>query len=536
LSPAGQPGAAALAGREDRPALEVRGLRKSFEAVLALSDFALTIAAGEIHALLGENGSGKSTLIKILSGYYQPDEGEVHIGGQPLPFGSPASAYDLGCRFVHQDLGLVDSLSIADNLALGTGFPTRLCTVRDATARTLARSDLSKVGLDLDPRLKVETLPPAHKTGVAVARALRENPSVPARLLVLDEPTATLPVREVDHLLRIVRAAARNGIAVLYVSHRLDEILQLAHRVTVLRDGVRVMTRPVAGLDRKALIGSIVGTDPAELSTPAQAAPASVPAAPRRARPSVGPALRVAGLCSDSLDDIGFTAAPGEIVGFAGITGSGRDLLLGAVFGLSPRRAGLVGVRDREILSHRPDDAIAGGLAYLPADRRLDGGMMGLTARENLTLVNLKPFWHRGLLSRRGESAEATTWFTRLQVRPGDGTERRLETFSGGNQQKILFAKWLRQAPPVLLLDEPTQGVDVGARAALHQLIISAAADGMAVVISSSDSDELEAVCHRVLIMRDGRIAAELSGAGATSSNISRECLGTAESDFPHER
>ncbi|HEY6494377.1 MAG TPA: sugar ABC transporter ATP-binding protein, partial [Trebonia sp.] len=515
------------AGRADRPALQITGLRKSFESVVALSDFTLSIAPGEIHALLGENGSGKSTLIKILSGYYQPDEGDVHVGGQQLAFGSPTAAYDLGCRFVHQDLGLVDSLSIADNLALGTGFPTRFGTVRDSTARALARSDLSKVGLDLDPGLMVEALPPAHKTGVAVARALRENPSVPARLLVLDEPTATLPVREVDHLLQMVRTAAANGVAVLYVSHRLDEILQLAHNVSVLRDGVRVVTRPVAGLDRKALVSAIVGTDLTEVSSTARA--------PRDLRPAAEPVLQVSGLYSDSLDDIGFTAAAGEIVGFAGITGSGRDLLLGTVFGLTPRQAGVVGVRDKEIPGHCPDQAIAGGLAYLPADRQLDGGMMGLTARENLTLVNLKPFWHRGLLSLRGERAEAATWFSQLQVRPRDGSERRLETFSGGNQQKILFAKWLRQTPPVLLLDEPTQGVDVGARAALHQLIISAAAGGMAVVISSSDADELEAVCHRVLIMRDRRIAAELSGTDATSSNISRECLGVAESDPTHE-
>jgi ribose transport system ATP-binding protein len=299
--------------------------------------------------------------------------------------------------------------------------------------------------------------------------------------------------------------------------------------VTVLRDGVTVMTGPIKGLDRAALIASIIGAEAA-----GQDAPAAVPAASMR--PAAEPVLRVVGLRSDSLDDVGFTAAPGEIVGFAGIAGSGRDLLLGAVFGASPREGGAVAVRDHDIPGHRPYEAIASGLAYLPADRRLDGGMMGLTARENLTLVNLKPFWHRGLLSRRAESAETSSWFARLRVRPPDGLERRLEAFSGGNQQKILIAKWLRQVPPVLLLDEPTQGVDVGARAALHQLIIAAAGQGMAIVISSSDSDELESLCHRVLIMRDGRITKELTSADITSSNISRQCLGAAESDPRHER
>jgi ribose transport system ATP-binding protein len=524
-----EPGSSALAGN-GRPALEVAGLGKSFEGVIALSGFSLTIAAGEVHALLGENGSGKSTLIKILSGYHQPDEGEVRVAGQPLAFGSASAAYHLGCRFVHQDLGLVDTMSIADNLAIGTGFPTRIATVRDAASRARAFTDLVKVGLaELDPRANVESLSPARKTGVAIARALREDPAAPVRLLVLDEPTATLPVREVEQLLQIVRNAAQNGIAVLYVSHRLDEVLQIARNVTVLRDGVQVMTGPIKGLDRAALIASIIGP---EAASPGAPGPAPAAGRPRAAEP----VLRVTGLRSDSLDNIGFTTAPGEIVGFAGIAGSGRDRLLGAVFGASPREAGAVAVRNCGIPGHRPHEAIAGGLAYLPADRRLDGGMMGLTARENLTLVNLKPFWHRGLLSRRAESAEASSWFTRLRVRPPGGLERRLETFSGGNQQKILIAKWLRQEPPVLLLDEPTQGVDVGARAALHQLIIAAAAQGMAIVISSSDSDELESVCHRVLIMRDGRITKELTGADITSSNISRQCLGAAESDPHYER
>ncbi|HEX3930513.1 MAG TPA: sugar ABC transporter ATP-binding protein [Nocardioides sp.] len=511
--------AAGSAGSKTRPVLQIVGLAKSFAAVRALVDFDLGIAAGEVHAVLGENGSGKSTLIKLLSGFHQPDAGRVELDGARLDLGSTTGAYDMGCRFVHQDLGLIGSLSIVDNLGLSTGFPTRLATVRDRDARRQAGEDLRKVGLDLDPRMLVDRLSPAQRTGVAVARAMREDPAAPEKVLVLDEPTATLPAHEVDHLLRMVKRAANNGVAVLYVSHRLDEVFRIADNVTVLRDGVKLTTTPVEGLDRRELVNLMIGAE-SELPE-ARVGPSAAAAGP--------PVLKVTGLSSGPLEDVAFAAASGEIVGIAGITGSGRDLLLGAVFGKRARDSGTVEIGGVDIPSRRPDRAIANGVAYLPADRLQDSGVMTMTARENITLADLKPFQRAGSLSRRRERKEAGRLFRELSVRPRDAVEQTLETFSGGNQQKVLFGKWLRLRPSVFLLDEPTQGVDVGARASLHQLLVSAAAEGMAVVISSSDVDELAFVCHRVLIMQEGRIAHELAGDGVSVAGISRGTLGTSE-------
>jgi ribose transport system ATP-binding protein len=497
-------------------ALEASSVSKSFAGVAALRSLDLRVLPGEIHALVGENGSGKSSFIKILSGYHRPEPGgEVSIGGEPLSFGSPESAYRLGARFVQQDLGLVETSSVLDNLCLSTGFPTRLGTIRPGAARRSAAAALDKLGLDIDPRTPVSELSPAMKASVAIARALRDDRSA-ARLLVLDEPTATLPDEEVRQLLDRLRRAADSGVGVLYVTHRLDEVFEIADNLTVLRDGVRVAAEPVAALDRPALVHLLVGTELDEVKA-GRAVPAAVT--------SSAPALEVTGFRFGALRDISFQARPGEIVGLAGITGSGRDALLGAVFGSTQRESGRVAVAGRGVTPGRPDLAIRAGVAYLPADRKVRGGIMDLTAAENLTLADLRPFWHRLVMNGRAESAETGQWFDRLSVRPAGRTDLRLGSFSGGNQQKILFGKWLRCQPEVLLLDEPTQGVDIAARSELHQQILLAAHSGTAVVVASSDVDELEALCTRVLVLRGGAITAELTGREISVERISKECL-----------
>jgi ribose transport system ATP-binding protein len=519
LSPSGKTEVSEAAGYS-RPTLEVAGLSKRFSGVTVLRNVDLEIAPGEVHALLGGNGSGKSTLIKILSGYHRPEPGSrVLISGQELHFGSPQSSYRLGCRVVHQDGGLVDELSVTDNLSLTAGYPCRWGTIRESAARQSAAQALRRLGLDLDPRTPVGDLSAASRTEVALVRALREDAQAPVRLLVLDEPTATLPVKEVRQLLDTVRRVAAQGVAVLYVSHRLSEAFDVADTVTVLRDGRKVTTEPISGLSRDQIVTLITGLGAEEVRARPPAA------APEQAAEQV---LSVGGLRAGPVRDLSFTVGAGEIVGLAGITGSGCEIVLGSVFGVTARRGGTVTAGGRRLPPLRPDLAIQAGVAHLPADRKALSGLMELTATENLTLVDLAPFWRGGWLWRGRETAETKEWVNRLGVRPRAGAMRPLSTFSGGNQQKILFAKWLRCSPGLLLLDEPTQGVDVAAKGEIHRLVQAAADQGTGIAVSSTDFDELAAICHRVLVLHEGHLVAELQEADISPANITRYALGTA--------
>lgn len=502
------------------PALAVIGLCKRFGANIALQDVDLEIRSGDVHAVLGENGSGKSTLIKILSGFHRPDQGTVSLAGQPLAFGQSASSYHLGARFVHQDLGLVDGLSVLDNLAVGAGFVTRLGTVSARRNAERARADLARVGLAIDPGIAVGALSPATRTGVAIARALREDPTAPVRLLVLDEPTATLPAAETDRLMEIIRKVSSAGVGVLYVTHRLDEVFSIADTVTVLREGQKVATVPTSALDHRRLVDLLVGE---ELEAAHRVAESLPPEGDR-------PALQWHQVTAEALDSFSADVWAGQITGLAGITGSGRESVLGAAFGAIERTGEVITAGGIRIPPSRPDLAIQQGLAYLPADRVRRAAIPALPARENMALSSLRPFRRLGTMRPRPERRAALSWFDRLGVRPAGLVDLPLESFSGGNQQKIMFAKWLRCEPVVFLLDEPTQGVDVGAKAVLHRQLIDAAAAGAAVVISSSDADELAALCQRVLVCRGGQIGADLRGDQVTVRAISRECLlGTGE-------
>ena len=497
------------------PALEARHVSKTFAGNRVLADLDLTIAPGEIRALLGGNGSGKSTMIKILSGYHRPDPGAViAIGGQPLAEGDAQSARQHGARFVHQELGLINTCSVLDNLALTWNIPTMLGTIRGRKAKEQARRLLAAVGLELDPSRLVESLSPAQRTGVALAAAVHGADEGRVRLLVLDEPTATLPAYEVSVLLAMVRRIADRGIGVLYVTHRLDEVFQLGAQVTVLRGGQHVVTTDSARLDRAALVHYLVGSELDEVRREAADAP-----------PAREVVLSADRLSAEKLADVSFDIKAGEVVGVSGVTGSGREAVAGTVFGALPREAGTVHVCGQELPPGRPDASVRHGIGYLPADRRDAGSISGLTARENLTLCGLAPFWRGGWLRNRLELGETARWFQRLQIQPGDAYDQPFFSFSGGNQQKILFGKWLRLTPRLLLLDEPTQGVDVAAKAEIHHQILECAAAGTAVLVSSSDIDELAALCHRVLIIRDGQIAVDLRDDQVNVATVTRESL-----------
>lgn len=510
----GRQGGAGASG----PALRVHNLSKSFSGTMALSGLDLDVGPGEVHALVGENGSGKSTFIKILAGYQRPDPGgRVEVAGDDLPFGSPQAAHAMGCRFVHQDLGLILTLPVVDNLYINRGFSSTLGTIRGAQTRKRAVGLLERVGLDVDPRTIVGTLSPAQRTAVAVARAMEGESDNQVKLLVMDEPTATLPEDEVQQLLAMVRQVAGGAVAVLYVSHRLDEIFQVGDNVTVLRDGHQVATAAVGSMGKRELVNLMVGDELGDLP------------APERRSGSSDDLLRVRRLRGQGLRDISLVTSRGEVLGVAGITGSGRETLLGTVFGGVHRVGGEVEVDGRTLPPDAPMASVAAGVAYLPPDRKVMGAIMDLSARENLSLAGLRPFWRAPVLRRSLERAEARRWFERLSIRPPGAIESPLANFSGGNQQKVLFAKWLRLGPKVFLLDEPTQGVDIGAKGELHRQLRDAAGDGAAVVVSSSDVEELVALCHRVLVLRAGRVVAELVGPSITAANISHASLGDQE-------
>jgi ribose transport system ATP-binding protein len=496
-------------------ALKVHGVSKSFNGITVLHSFQLEIGRGQVHMLLGQNGSGKSTLIKVLSGYHVPDDSRADclVAGKRLEFGNPGSATQLGLRFVHQDLGLIDSESIADNILIGQRYPTRWGTIDNRALRRASTAALERVGLDLDPRTKVGELSAAQRTGVAIARALR-GWERSCEVIVLDEPTATLPVQEVEQLHDILRTVTATGIGALYVTHDLGEVHAIGDQVSILRDGRVVASSAVAEMDRETMVHRLVGKE--------------VEAVQREAHDHIvvassKPTLSVTSLSTDVLRNVDFAVSGGEVVGVYGLTGSGRESILGALFGSVQRKGGSVSVNGRRVAPFDPVAAIAAGVAYVPPDRKTQGGFMLLSATDNLSITDLRSISGAGgAISAKREREQVVKWFDQLEVRPAAAYAAPLGTFSGGNQQKIVMAKWLRRTPAVLLLDEPTQGVDVGAKAQLHRQILAAADNKTAVVVSSTDVPELATLCSRVLILRQGRLVGELRGAAVTEDHINR--------------
>ncbi len=500
--------------------LTIEGLSKSFPGQVALDDVDLVINAGRTHALVGQNGSGKSTLIKILCGYHQPTgESRATYHGEPvrrgnveLTLGDARSAALAGIRFVHQDLGLVDTLSAVENIAMGVGYTTKRGRIdwRSDTAR--AEQDLAALGFtDFDVRVPVGQLAPSQKTAVAIARALHGWED-DANLLVLDEPTASLPGADVERLFAAIRLLKERGVAILYVSHHLDEVFAIADEVTVLRDGRRVATLPVGELDHDKLIELMIGH---RLERRRQSS---------RSDTGTAPALQARGLSGGTVHDLDLDVEPGEIVGVAGITGSGREAVVPLLTGQVPSLSGSVHVGSQPIANYEPRSGLRAGMAFLAADRGTLGVVKSQSVRANLTLANVARHRRGWRLRHADERAEVLEWIDRLRIKTS-GTEAPIDTLSGGNQQKVLFGRSLRLEPSVLVLDEPTRGIDVGAKEEIHVLIDTAATDGGAVLVASTDTDELVRLCHRVLVMRGGRVAAVLSDDDMTVEHIERAQL-----------
>jgi ribose transport system ATP-binding protein len=495
------------------PLLRVRRLSKTFPGLKALDEVSFSVGAGEIVAVVGHNGSGKSTLVKILAGVYQPDPGatiEVRdVSGNLLDH---AAARE-GLHFIHQDLGLINMLTTTENMGLGRSARGQgLGPVRIAKERDQARRLIARFGADFDLTVPVALLSPAERAIVAIARAM-DGWTRAENVLVLDEPTTAFHGVEVEVLFGAVRRIAAEGAGVVFISHRLDEVLGLADRVLALRDGRVVADLPAASLDHDQMVQLIAGRATADIDA-------------NRKPWSEQTVLRVARIGGAKVLDASFELGAREIVGVSGILGSGREEIAGLLFGASHRSRGTVKVLGNDLPSDDTVAAIDAGLAYVPADRRRDGAVMDMDVRENLTLPLLRPLRRRfGRLDEQAERKETERWMGHVGLRPPTPNQQ-LKLFSGGNQQKVVLAKWLRTKPRVLLLDEPTQGVDVGAKAAIYELIAAAADAGTGVLVCSSDTKELVSLCDRVLIFEQGRILQEIARQDLTESQLVRAGLG----------
>jgi ABC-type sugar transport system ATPase subunit len=501
------------------PLLRVTGLSKTFPGVKALDDVSLDVHAGEIVAVVGHNGSGKSTLVKILAGVYLADPGgTIDVRGHDGEALSGAAARN-ELHFIHQDLGLVGMLSSVENLSLGkrSSGPLGLSPVHRRAERRHAEQMIARFGAHFDTTVPIARLAAAERAIVAIARAM-DGWTRPDKVLVLDEPTTAFHSTEVEVLFEAIRRIAADGAGVVFISHRLDEVSGLADRVVALRDGKVVANQPAAELDTDAMVQLIAGRSVSDARMSPQAA-------------RTAPALTVQGLSGPGVTDLDLTVRAGEIVGVSGILGSGREHLAPLLFGARPRFAGTIEVAGCAVRALSIPAAIASGMAYLPADRRGEGAVLDMNVRENLTLPFLRPLRDRfGGINAKTERAETTRWVERVEMRPAL-PERPVRLFSGGNQQKVLLAKWLRMQPKVMILDEPTQGVDVGAKNSIYQLIAKAAVQGTGVLVCSTETKELVTLCDRVIVLDGGRLSVELAGESLTELRLVREELALADQE-----
>jgi len=491
--------------------LEVRNMSKTFPGLMALNKVSLSVGVGEIVGLVGQNGSGKSTLVKVLAGVYDPDP------GSEIVFGHSADGEETALHFIHQDLGLVGGLSTIENLDLDHQLGGKvILPARVGREERRAHELIMSFGVSFDVRCPVAELSADERTIVAIARAL-DGWTHPSNVLVLDEPTASMHGEEVQKLFGVVRQVAARGAGAVFISHRLDEVIDLADRVVILRDG-----KVMADIRR----GEFTHDELVRLITGGIASASS--SGTRETADNRKTVLLACGIRSATINALDIEVHAGEVLGISGVLGSGREQVASVLFGAAPGYVEELTVDGRSLPMPGPRSAMNAGVAYVPADRHRHGMVMTMTARENMTLPWMRPLRRfLGRLDQRAERNEVHRWMARVQVRPAD-PDRPVALFSGGNQQKIMLAKWLRNQPTVLLMDEPTQGVDVGARAEIFELITTAARRGAGIVIGSSDTKELALICDRVIVMNDGRAVTELSGPELSEATLVKAGLVSA--------
>jgi len=502
----------ATAAANGTPRLELRRATKAFGRVRALADGTLALWPGVVHALLGENGAGKSTLVKILAGVYRPDSGELLIDGVGRQLATPAEARDAGIAVIYQEPTLFFDLSVAENIHMGRQPVDRLGRIDyDAMHREVGEL-LASLGVDLRPERLVRGLSIADQQVIEIAKALSLN----ANVLIMDEPTAALSLPEVERLFAIVRKLRDGGAAILFITHRLDEVFTLSQHVTIMRDGAKVFDAPTATLTTEAIVAKMVGRDLATLYPKADVSPGDV-------------MLRVRGLARRGVfKDISFDVRAGEIVALAGLVGAGRSEVARAIFGIDPLDAGEVQIAGARLRTGRPAAAVRAGLALVPEDRREQGLALDLSIARNASMTVLGRLVRFGFLTAGRELQLAQQWGTRLRLKAGD-LHAPVGTLSGGNQQKVVLGKWLATGPKVLIVDEPTRGIDVGAKAEVYGALSELVREGMAVLMISSELQEVLGMADRVLVMHEGRITADIVRADASEERIMSAALGESD-------
>ncbi len=476
------------------PLLEARQLAKSFPGVRALKGVSLSVQRGEVLAVIGENGAGKSTLMKILAGVQTADSGEILLDGQALAISSVHDALAKGIALIHQELNLADNLDVAANIFLGRE-PLRAGLIDRASARNGARQFLDAVGLDVSPDTLVGSLAIGQQQLVEIAKALSTN----ARVLIMDEPTSSLSGREAENLFKVIRDLRARGVSIVYISHRLGEVKTLADRVTVLRDGENAGELAREEISHGAMVKLMVGRDLSQFYPHEPHQPGSV-------------VLEVSGLRTPAnpRHEVSFSVRAGEIVGLAGLVGAGRTEVLLTLFGVTPALGGTVRVSGQEVSPRSPLEAIHAGLALVPEDRKKQGVILEMAVRENVSLASLRRDQMNGFLNRRREAELSTEMITALRIKtPSD--RQIVQFLSGGNQQKVVLGKWLAIQPRVLFLDEPTRGIDVGAKQEIYKLMEELARKGVAILFVSSEMEEVLGMSDRVLVMHEGRLTGELA-------------------------
>ncbi|WP_419150501.1 sugar ABC transporter ATP-binding protein [Paraburkholderia kururiensis] len=491
------------------PRLELRHASKSFGRVRALIDGSLVLWPGEVHALLGENGAGKSTLVKILAGVHQPDGGELRMDGTARRFASPGEARDAGIAVIYQEPTLFFDLSIAENIYMGRQPVDRLGRIDYGAMHREVDALLASLGVELTAERLVRGLSIADQQVVEIAKALSLNASV----LIMDEPTAALSLPEVERLFAIVRKLRERDVAILFITHRLEEVFALTQHVTIMRDGEKVFDAPTSELSTGAIVAKMVGRDLESFYPKADVTPGEV-------------LLAVRGLTRIGVfKDISFEVRAGEIVALAGLVGAGRSEVARAIFGIDPLDAGEIRIAGKPLAPGRPAAAVKAGLALVPEDRRQQGLALELSIARNASMTVLGRLVRHGLISAGREVQLASQWGKRLQLKAGD-LNAPVGTLSGGNQQKVVLGKWLATGPRVLIIDEPTRGIDVGAKAEVYGALAELVREGMAVLMISSELPEVLGMADRVLVMHEGRITAAIARAEATEERIMSAALG----------
>ena len=494
------------------PLLTLSGISKSFPGVRALHDVSLELYAGEVTALIGENGAGKSTLVKILTGIYQPDGGAIAITGLPVTLPTPHSAFEHGITAIHQETVLFDELSVAENIYLGHAPRTRFRTIDWATMRREAQEVLDSMGAKIRADTRLRDLGIANKHLVAVARAM----SIDAQVVIMDEPTAALSYKEIEDLFVLIELLKQDGKAVLFISHKFDEIYRIADRYTVFRDGEMVGKGFIKDAKQSQIVQMMVGRSVDHIF-------------PARQAKIGGPVLKVDDLSHPTeFDGISFELRQGEILGFYGLVGAGRSEVMQAIFGLTRPSRGTIAIEGRGIDPRSPADAVDAGIVYVPEERGKQGVVIGLPIFQNVSLPSLKRTSKSGVLKLAEEFALARSFTGRLDLR-ASSLSQDVGTLSGGNQQKIVIAKWLATSPKVIILDEPTKGIDIGSKAAVHAFMGELVAQGLSVIMVSSELPEILGMSDRVIVLREGRIAAVYDNDGLSAETLVRTAAGITE-------